>query len=276
MSKQYIGYEAVNAYFRDAIDTINTYPHFLLKLQDVILKSPPFTEDWGGLDGIWYERYIREAKNSNKKRHPHVSMKSFFENIIWECKKRMVQNHYMMSSIDILDEVRKCGSQEIISDVEEAIKTKSTKGHSNKNSASSERMLTPECTDDDDLKEMTVLDYEKYKKAYAKMNNEKKWILTTGKIIEDALYNFGLHCSFLSGQQFEGQNGTKLLQERGLKMPKMLKDMFDQLCMIVEQDECKIRKLETIGFLHSADDSEEDQLQRLQDACDTTLPPPQK
>ena len=57
-------------------------------------------------------------------------------------------------------------------------------------------MLTPECTDDDNLKEMTALDYEKYKKAYAKMNNEKEWILTTGKIIEDALYNFGLHCKY--------------------------------------------------------------------------------
>ena len=43
---------------------------------------------------------------------------------------------------------------------------------------------------------MTALDYEKYKKAYVKMNNEKKWILTTGKIIEDALYNFGLRCKY--------------------------------------------------------------------------------
>ncbi|CAJ0766461.1 17426_t:CDS:2 [Entrophospora sp. SA101] len=100
-----------------------------------------------------------------------------------------------MSSIDILDEVRKCGSQEIISDIEEVIKTKSTKGHSknsgaNKNldiSASSEGMLTPECNDDDNLKEMTASDYEKYKKAYIK---------TTGKIIEDALYNFSLHCKY--------------------------------------------------------------------------------
>nr|CAG8649631.1 15595_t:CDS:2 [Entrophospora candida] len=84
-------------------------------MRDVILESPPFTEDWGGLDGILYERYIKEAKNSNK--------------------KRMVQNHYMMSSIDILDEVRKCGSREIISDIEEAIKTKSTKGHSKNSGA---------------------------------------------------------------------------------------------------------------------------------------------
>ena len=51
----------------------------------------------------------------------------------------MVQNHYMMSSIDILDEARKCGSQEIISDIEESIKTKSTKGHS-KNSGANKNL----------------------------------------------------------------------------------------------------------------------------------------
>lgn len=54
-----------------------------------------------------------------------------------------------------------------------------------------------------------------------------------------------------AGRLFDGQNGTKLLQERGLKMPKMLKDIFDQLCVLVDEDEQKIRKLETIGFLHA-------------------------
>ena len=39
-----------------------------------------------------------------------------------------------------------------------------------------------------------------------------------------------------AGRQFEGQNGTKLLQERGLKMPKMMKDMFNQLCKTFDQD----------------------------------------
>ncbi len=53
-----------------------------------------------------------------------------------------------------------------------------------------------------------------------------------------------------SGQQFERQNNTKLLQERGLKMPKMMKDMFNQLCKTFEQNKYKIRKLEIIGFLY--------------------------
>ncbi|EXX59474.1 hypothetical protein RirG_188730 [Rhizophagus irregularis DAOM 197198w] len=34
-------------------------------------------------------------------------------------------------------------------------------------------------------------------------------------------------------------------------MPKMMKDMFDQLCKTFDQDEKKTRKLETIGFLYA-------------------------
>ncbi|CAH1763449.1 6445_t:CDS:2 [Entrophospora sp. SA101] len=35
------------------------FAYIQFKLRDVSLVSP---EDWGGLDGIWYERYIKEAK----------------------------------------------------------------------------------------------------------------------------------------------------------------------------------------------------------------------
>ncbi|CAG8719013.1 17313_t:CDS:2 [Funneliformis caledonium] len=54
-----------------------------------------------------------------------------------------------------------------------------------------------------------------------------------------------------AGRQFEGENGTKLLRERGLKMPKMMKDMFRHLCETFNQDDHKTRQLETIGFLHA-------------------------
>ncbi|CAB4445276.1 unnamed protein product [Rhizophagus irregularis] len=303
-------------------------------------------------------------------------------------------------------------------------------GRDNKNLDFSTRSeSTLECDDDDNSRIMSAYDYEKYKKSYAEMNNSNKWVLTTGTVVEDALYNFGLRCkyehlahSFIldpddnnyliesvfteselheirhyqtketplmplellkylnsfnlkntlelrkqifmpeqmdqdfnrsrdfdrdwirntvynllleyesnalmsdhlelwilvhvwnftdkvfndieevkvvrgescslssstrknhkrtvpavdkkrkilgrrgdmiirkitdeygcaeAGRQFEGQNGTKLLQERGLKMPKMMKDMFDQLCKTFDQDEKKTRKLETIGFLHA-------------------------
>ncbi|RUP52108.1 hypothetical protein BC936DRAFT_141103 [Jimgerdemannia flammicorona] len=54
-----------------------------------------------------------------------------------------------------------------------------------------------------------------------------------------------------AGKLFEGEKGTKLLREKELKTPKMLKDMFNSLCAAVDGDEQKVRKLESIGFLHA-------------------------
>jgi len=54
-----------------------------------------------------------------------------------------------------------------------------------------------------------------------------------------------------AGILYNGENDTKLLKERGLKTPKMIKDMFYQLCVAVDWDEQKIRKMESIGFLHA-------------------------
>ena len=54
-----------------------------------------------------------------------------------------------------------------------------------------------------------------------------------------------------AGMFYRGQNDTKLLRERGLKTPKMMKDMFYRLCESVDWVEQKIRKVETIGFLHA-------------------------
>ena len=43
---------------------------------------------------------------------------------------------------------------------------------------------------------MNVYDYEKYEKSYAKLDDSNKWVLTTGTVVEDALYKFGLRCKY--------------------------------------------------------------------------------
>ncbi|KAG9289662.1 hypothetical protein G9A89_014397 [Geosiphon pyriformis] len=52
-----------------------------------------------------------------------------------------------------------------------------------------------------------------------------------------------------AGKIFDGNNGTKLLEEKSLKMPKMMKDMFVDLCEAVNNEKNKIKKLETVGFI---------------------------
>nr|CAG8580447.1 9177_t:CDS:2 [Entrophospora candida] len=53
-----------------------------------------------------------------------------------------------------------------------------------------------------------------------------------------------------AGQSFDGDNGTKLLYERGIRALKIMKDMFQSLCLAVGMEEEKIRKLQSIGFIH--------------------------
>ncbi|RGB23968.1 hypothetical protein C1646_517372 [Rhizophagus diaphanus] len=53
------------------------------------------------------------------------------------------------------------------------------------------------------------------------------------------------------GKDYEGENGTKLLKERGLKSPKMLKDMLVDLGNFVKWEPNKLRQLELVSFIHA-------------------------
>jgi len=55
-----------------------------------------------------------------------------------------------------------------------------------------------------------------------------------------------------AGRHYEGQNGTKWLKESGLKLPKMMRDMFVGLCddTHCKWDMEKMKKMETIGYIH--------------------------
>ncbi|CAG8814513.1 40407_t:CDS:2, partial [Gigaspora margarita] len=69
------------------------------------------------------------------------------------------------------------------------------------------------------------------------------------KFHRQGIWKYGQSGNF--GKSFDGNNGSKLLKERGLKTPKMIKDMFYSLCAAVEMEEKKIRKLQSIGFMHA-------------------------
>ncbi|CAG8591666.1 6887_t:CDS:2 [Ambispora gerdemannii] len=53
------------------------------------------------------------------------------------------------------------------------------------------------------------------------------------------------------GKDYEGDNGTKLLKERGLKSSKMLKDMIVDLGKFVEWETNKLRQFELVSFIHA-------------------------
>ncbi|CAG8662110.1 8669_t:CDS:2, partial [Diversispora eburnea] len=53
-----------------------------------------------------------------------------------------------------------------------------------------------------------------------------------------------------AGKHYEGQGATKWLHESGLKLPKMMRDMFVSLCKKTDWDPEKMEKMETVGHIH--------------------------
>ncbi|CAG8680873.1 43157_t:CDS:10 [Gigaspora margarita] len=110
----YIGNEAVLKYFETYDEDTRTYEHFLNELKETIITSPPYTDDWSGLDGAWYGRYTYHV---NKDETNKPRMESFFQNIILEREKRNAGKNYVIEGVRVLNEARFRSSDEVISAV---------------------------------------------------------------------------------------------------------------------------------------------------------------
>ncbi|CAG8541090.1 3645_t:CDS:10, partial [Funneliformis mosseae] len=128
----YIGNEAVLKYFETYDEETWTYEYFLNELKETIITSPPYTNDWSGLDvilfGIVRSRgfavvfgtqvmitfdVVRSGScvvdETNKPR-----MESFFQNIILEREKRNAGKNYVIEGVRILNETRFRSSDKVI------------------------------------------------------------------------------------------------------------------------------------------------------------------
>ncbi|RHZ71250.1 hypothetical protein Glove_261g52 [Diversispora epigaea] len=113
MVESYVGNDAVLKYFGTYDRKTWNYEHFLNELKEIIINSPPDTQDWSGLDGTWYNRYIYHAKDDDNRRQ----MKSFFQDIILERENRNAGKNYVIEGVKILNEARFSSSNEIISTI---------------------------------------------------------------------------------------------------------------------------------------------------------------
>ena len=52
------------------------------------------------------------------------------------------------------------------------------------------------CNNNDNSQEMSIYNYKKYEKSYAKIDDANKWVFTIRTVVKDAFYNFGLHCKY--------------------------------------------------------------------------------
>ncbi|CAI2191858.1 18201_t:CDS:2 [Funneliformis geosporum] len=111
-----------------------------------------------------------------------------------------------------------------------------------------------------ELEEVVVSRGESCSLASSKRKNSKRIIqglvATTRKALGrrgDLILRKGIHKYGASevGKDYEGDNGTKLLKERGLKSPKMLKDMLVDLGNFIMWETNKLRQLELVSFIHA-------------------------
>ncbi|CAG8626910.1 12729_t:CDS:2, partial [Funneliformis mosseae] len=111
-----------------------------------------------------------------------------------------------------------------------------------------------------ELEEVDVSRGESCSLASSKRKNSKRVIqglvATTRKALGrkgDLILRKGIHEYGASevGKEYEGDNGTKLLKERGLKSPKMLKDMLVDLGNFIMWETNKLRQLELVSFIHA-------------------------
>ncbi|CAG8783932.1 18743_t:CDS:2, partial [Gigaspora margarita] len=402
-------------YLEETDPSLWSYVDFLKLNRTLIINSPPFKDQWNTLDGTWNKRFIQAGKelldltlgeafeSKVNLERAKSNLYSFWQEVITERLRLQVQITYEKETLLTFDESGKFFGRQLrlpynkeatSSDDKRAFdstldsdlispvgakKIKSYKGDVNVEKANGDSAI-----------KMTSTAYQQFTNKYQKIPKEDKWTLSTEKIVEDALYVFGMKCShehlchsFLidpddknyiqqgiftreeleeiknfskkelplmpddllkylnsfrksntsdlrelifrsdlrdqpfdrsknfdydwirntiynlgescsyassnrknsqrvvastdsmkrkamgrrgdliirkwhteygcseAGKIFEGINGTKIIKEGGLKMPKMLRDMFIDLCETMEMRKNKIRKLETVGFIIS-------------------------
>ncbi|KAF0413192.1 hypothetical protein F8M41_007838 [Gigaspora margarita] len=81
-----------------------SYYEFLTTYRNVIISSPPFSEEWNGLDGAWTHRFLRKAKEFKPDDHENLK------------NKLAVKRTHVLGSLSILDEAGKYNVGDLISE----------------------------------------------------------------------------------------------------------------------------------------------------------------
>ncbi|CAG8623587.1 5625_t:CDS:10 [Gigaspora rosea] len=104
-----------------------SYYEFLTTYRDVVISSPPFSEEWNGLDGAWTHRFLRKAKEFKPNDHENLKNKvdsersnkglqAYWEEVIYIRKKLAVKRTHVLGSLSILDKAGKYNVGNVISE----------------------------------------------------------------------------------------------------------------------------------------------------------------
>ncbi|CAG8706843.1 254_t:CDS:2, partial [Cetraspora pellucida] len=93
------------SYLKGGDSNFWSYKEFLKKNRSTICESPPFTNDWAGLNGRWFERFLQAVKSLNL---PNST------SVIDEIEKKNVNDDVRSYWEDVIDERKKAGAVEYI------------------------------------------------------------------------------------------------------------------------------------------------------------------
>ncbi|CAI2187612.1 13237_t:CDS:10 [Funneliformis geosporum] len=117
MSEYYQGYTSICSYISNHNETCS-FREFVDLYKEMIIDSPPNTDDWSGLETAWEMRFLRSVKDIIPEKYDdiHAKVKSeisnkslmyHWQNIVNEKGQKSVINNHISGSLKILDATAK-------------------------------------------------------------------------------------------------------------------------------------------------------------------------
>ncbi|RUP43084.1 hypothetical protein BC936DRAFT_137648 [Jimgerdemannia flammicorona] len=121
--EHYPGYSVLVSYLKH--HNTWSYSEFLKLHRDTIVSSPPFADEWNGLDGAWSKRFLREVKVLNPLNLKVLEKKSLVlllpgcqdaNNLDHYAKQLAVKCTHIIGSLDLLDKAGKHNTKDLSKD----------------------------------------------------------------------------------------------------------------------------------------------------------------
>ncbi|CAG8785021.1 12007_t:CDS:2, partial [Dentiscutata erythropus] len=94
-----------------------SYMEFLTLNRTIIIESPPFTNNWTGLNGTWFKRFVQASEElgpvSTAVVEEKVDVRLYWEDVIDERKKNRVKRTFRSKALDIYQVVGENVGEEI-------------------------------------------------------------------------------------------------------------------------------------------------------------------
>ncbi|UZO27317.1 uncharacterized protein OCT59_019518 [Rhizophagus irregularis] len=199
MDEYYPGYEALSSYLKKFDNP--SYRNFLDLNREEVIKSPPFTENWGGLESAWSNRFIRAVQTHIPDRFEDIKLKVeaecrnrglklYWDEILREREKNNVREIHITGSLKLLGASGRRNIQELLTDgtilpkqdmddlpkVEEGV-----------NDVEDENQVD---TSEESEEDRPKINKTAFHEAHKSIPDSSKMRLSTGKIVEDVLFDF--------------------------------------------------------------------------------------